>query len=155
MGEGDWNYLLGNVALLLQSRSFLCTRIVKPVLHLSAAQSTQSPEYMLCNVLFFFQTKDVLKLYISLCCSCMSFSWFYGLVRFRYKRWWVGLSNLVKSNQWLHAYILYVDTASQTVVSGLEMSTKRLFSCRKCGWKCQKYPVLSSVNTAGNVITSR
>lgn len=65
-----------------------------------------------------------------------------------------NVANLVKSNQWLHAYILYVDTASQTVVSSLEMSTKRHFCCRKCGWKCQKYPVLSSVNTAGHVAMS-
>lgn len=65
-----------------------------------------------------------------------------------------NVANLVKSNQWLHAYMVYVDTASQTVVSGLETSTKCHFCCRKCGWKCQKYPVLSSVNTAGHVAMS-
>lgn len=54
-----------------------------------------------------------------------------------------NVANLVKSNQWLHAYMVYVDTASQTVVSGLEMSTKCHFCCCKCGWKC---PFLSKIS---------
>lgn len=99
---------------------------------------------------FFFQTTDVLKLYISLCCSCMSFLCFYGLVRFRYKRWWVGLSTWFRCHKrgWKMSQILSKVTSGCTLTYCMLTRHLKQWSL---AWRCQRSVIFVAANVAGNV----
>lgn len=103
---------------------------------------------------FFFQTTDVLKLHIFLCCSCMSFSCFYSPVKFRHKRWWFGLSTWFHCHKrsWKMSQIL------SKVTSGCMLThcvLTRHLKQWSLAWRCQRSNHFVATNMAGNVLKSR
>lgn len=103
-----------------------------------------------CAMYFFFFKPQMCWNFTFLYVSCMSFLCFYGLVRFRYKRWWVGLSTRFRCHKhgWKMSQIL------SKVTSGCMLTYCMLTWHLKqwsLAWRCQRSVIFVAANVAGNV----